>query len=65
MKTKAKGMGYGGVSTCINSDVNDSPVRVKATIDFIVKVDADQMWILKQYSMWRLLKRLVKHAKLK
>lgn len=41
LKTKAKGMGYGGVSTFINIDGKNSPVRVKATTDFILKVDAD------------------------
>lgn len=63
MKTKAKGMGYGSVSTFINIDGKTSPVRVKANTNFIVKVDADQMWILKQYSMCRLLNKLVKPAK--
>lgn len=41
IKTKAKGMGYGGVSTFINIDGKTSPVRVKPNAAFMVKVEAD------------------------
>ncbi len=41
IKAKVKAMGYGGMSTFLNIDGKNSPVRLKPNAQFMLKVDVD------------------------